>query len=75
MNMLTTRAKALIFPLAYFRGLKPAVPRLKPGAAALLTLVFGVALSVSSGFAQNIEGQIIASEYGTWTVPGYTSNA
>ena len=25
--------------------------------------------------AQNIEGQIIASEYGTWTVPGYTSNA
>ena len=25
--------------------------------------------------AQNIEGQIIASEYGTWIVPGYTSNA
>jgi hypothetical protein len=24
--------------------------------------------------AQNVEGQIIASEYGTWTVPGYTSN-
>jgi hypothetical protein len=24
--------------------------------------------------AQNIEGQIIASQYGTWTVPGYTSN-
>jgi hypothetical protein len=25
--------------------------------------------------AQNVEGQIIASEYGTWAVPGYTSNA
>src|ERR1700728_1437893 len=24
--------------------------------------------------AQNIEGEIIASQYGTWTVPGYTSN-
>jgi hypothetical protein len=24
--------------------------------------------------AQNVEGQIIASEYGTWAVPGYTSN-
>ena len=37
-------------------------------------VVCGVALSFSSGSAQNIEGQIIASEYGTWTVPGYTSN-
>jgi hypothetical protein len=44
-------------------------------AARALGVVLGVALSFSSGFAQNIEGQIIASEYGTWTVPGYTSNA
>src|ERR1700748_3586205 len=37
---------------------------------ALLTLVFCCARVQ----AQNIEGQIIASEYGTWAVPGYTSN-
>ena len=72
----TTGAKALLFLAAYFRGLKPAVPRLKPGAGTLVVgVVCGVALSFSSGSAQNIEGQIIASEYGTWTVPGYTSNA
>jgi hypothetical protein len=49
-----------------------------PAVAALLALVFCCAcpgVPWTRVQAQNIEGQIIASEYGTWTVPGYTSNA
>ena len=37
---------------------------------ALLALLF-CAANVE---AQNIEGQIIASQYGTWKVPGYAPN-
>ena len=42
-------------------------------ALAMVAWIFGAAAGLAR--AQNIEGQIIASEYGTWTVPGYTSNA
>jgi hypothetical protein len=44
---------------------------------ALLTFMFCAAcpgVPWTEVQAQNVEGQIIASEYGTWIVPGYTSN-
>ncbi len=56
---------------------------LPAGAAAkALSLLLGLMYGMNAvpfraapfAHAQNIEGQIIASQYGTWTVPGYTSN-
>ncbi len=54
-----------------------ASPKLVPAVAALLAVVLCAAcpgVPWTPVEAQNIEGQIIASQYGTWAVPGYTSN-
>jgi hypothetical protein len=39
-----------------------------------LLVVLSILVSSSCVQAQNIEGQIIASQYGRWKVPGYASN-
>ena len=39
-----------------------------------LFVLLAIVLCAAQVQAQNIEGQVIASEYGTWTVPGYTSD-
>src|ERR1700733_13642910 len=39
-----------------------------------LLLLFPILLCCASVQAQNIEGQIIASQYGRWKVPGYAPN-
>ena len=39
-----------------------------------LLLLFSILLCTATSQAQNIEGQIIASQYGKWKVPGYAPN-
>jgi hypothetical protein len=73
LKKLTPGAKALIGRL--FGGPAEAVPFVGKLCPSAFVVLFALAACVYHAQAQNIEGQIIASEYGTWIVPGYTSNA